>query len=293
MNHQIQEIAKKIIKVLKDKGFVIHRYDSYSSDSVYLKLDFGVCNTIRISDHEGKAHLRYRYNLIIGGENNIIEDTYIRYYFNEHNVKGLLYQILFDKKAKIAKYSLQSYRNFMIKNMCNHENDKGFWKNAKLVTGTNFGSGVLDIEYIDTVSGEPVTCTTQVPKSRKSSTVPVTLVQMSDGTYACGPDEVLNLYNDTVKQQMQLDANAKFHKNEKVKVTATFDELVAYYMTSQEPIGEAKAHALKILSKGFETEEYDVGTVIGATKCDEGMYYTLELPLIPMEFLPEEFISKI
>ena len=36
------------------EGFTVHRYDAYSTSSVYLKLDCGMCNSIRISDHRGK-----------------------------------------------------------------------------------------------------------------------------------------------------------------------------------------------------------------------------------------------
>lgn len=134
-NPAIQEQADFIVSVLKDKGFVIQRYDAYSTDSVYLKLDYGLANTIRISDHEGKKHLCYRYNLIIGGENNIVEEKYMRYYFNENNVEGLLYQILFDKKVKMDKYSKTGYKNLMIKNKMEHHKDtSGFWHHAKLVT---------------------------------------------------------------------------------------------------------------------------------------------------------------
>lgn len=127
-------ISKTIIEALKSKGFVIQAYISRSTNSVYLKLDYGVCNTIRISDHEGKKYLQYRYNLLIGGENNILEEKYIRYFFNEKNITGLLYQILFDKATKLQKYGKQSYKNFMEKNKSDHQNDKGFWKEAKLVT---------------------------------------------------------------------------------------------------------------------------------------------------------------
>lgn len=279
-NHAIQKIADKIVAALKGQNFVIQRYDSYSTDSVYLKLDYGVCNTIRISDHEGKQYLRYRYNLIIGGENNITDDDYTRYFFNEKSIGSLLNQILFDKATKLQKYGKVSYKNFMLKNMSSHQNDKGFWKDAKLVT-----KGIDD--------DSSVIVSMQVPKSRSNSNIPVTLKQMPDGTYACGPDEVLNEYKKVVTNQMQLDANAKFHPNEKVRVIASFDELVDYFLSCNETLNRAKTHALQILSKGFDTEEYDVGTIIGATQCTEGMFYTLDLPLVPMEFLPENFISKL
>lgn len=127
-------ISKTIIEALKSKGFVIQAYISRSTNSVYLKLDYGVCNTIRISDHEGKKHLHYRYNLLVGGENNIIEEKYIRYFFNEKSIAGLLYQILFDKAMKLQKYGKQNYKRYMAENKSGHENDNGFWKEAKLVT---------------------------------------------------------------------------------------------------------------------------------------------------------------
>ena len=132
-NPTIIEIADEIINKLLEYDFVIQRYDSYSSASVYLKLDFGVCNSIRISDHQGKGHLCYRYNIIIGCSDNIIEEEYIRYYFNHENVTGLINQILFDKVSKVQKYGLTRYKNYMAVNMNKHKNDEGFWKNAKTI----------------------------------------------------------------------------------------------------------------------------------------------------------------
>jgi hypothetical protein len=134
-NPTIKEMADKIVSALEKENFVIQRYDAYSTDSVYLKLDYGLANTIRISDHEGKKHLCYRYNLIFGGEDNIVEEKYVRYYFNEHSIKPLLNQILFDKKVKVFKYGKVGYKNLMRKNKLEHNKDtKGFWSHAKLVT---------------------------------------------------------------------------------------------------------------------------------------------------------------
>lgn len=131
--NQIKTLADTLVSRLKGQGFHILRYDAYSTSSVYLKLDYGVCNTIRISDHEGKKHLQYRYNLIIGGDVNIIEDKYIRYYFNDTSLDILVNQILFDRQAKIAQYGRYNYRKFMEKNMAEHGKDSGFWSQAKQV----------------------------------------------------------------------------------------------------------------------------------------------------------------
>ena len=56
-NEKIYSIADYIVDSLLTYGFTIQRYNAYKTSSVYLKLDFGVCNSIRISDHDGKEHL--------------------------------------------------------------------------------------------------------------------------------------------------------------------------------------------------------------------------------------------
>lgn len=48
-----------------DGKVLIHRYDAYSTNSVYLKFDYGVANSLRIADHAGKKHLAYRFNIIL------------------------------------------------------------------------------------------------------------------------------------------------------------------------------------------------------------------------------------
>ena len=112
---------------------------------------------------------------------------------------------------------------------------------------------------------------------------------MPDGTIAFGPQIILDAFEDVIQKQIDLDANSKFKPEECIKVTADFEDLVNYYVSSGETVYEAKEHALKIIGK----EGYNIGTIIHATKCDEGMFYTLELPMLIMEFLPEVFIEKI
>lgn len=272
----IIQCANKIEEMLRSKGFVIQRYNAYSTQSIYMKLDYGVCNTIRISDHPGKQHLQYRYNLIFGGENNIIEDKYIRYYFNENSVKDLLMQILFDKEAKLQKYGKEKYRSFMVKNMTEHQDDKGFWRDAKLVTDDPVDSfNTNSIQAWNTSFGD--------------SFVPVQPVKVDEDTYAVGPQFALDLLKQTIADQHQLDNVARFHPGDQVKVTASFRELVDFFMQYKETKNEAETHALQILGK----EGYNVGTNLGATKCDEGIFYTIELPLIPMELLPGDFLDRV
>ena len=133
-DEKIYSIADYIVDSLLTHGFTIQRYNAYKTSSVYLKLDFGVCNSIRISDHNGKEHLCYRYNLIIGGNDNIVEEQYIRYYFNENSINALLNTVLLDRNTKISKYGIMKYKNFMYKNQTEHKDDnKGFWAHAELI----------------------------------------------------------------------------------------------------------------------------------------------------------------
>ena len=51
-------VSNKLIKNLKEKGFQIQKYYARTTRSIYLKLDYGVCCGIRISDHNGN-HLTF------------------------------------------------------------------------------------------------------------------------------------------------------------------------------------------------------------------------------------------
>ena len=265
---QIADIADKLVNALGNKGFIIQRYDAYKTDSVYLKLDYGVCNSIRISDHPGKQNLQYRYNVIIGGEINIIEETYIRYFYNENSLKELYYQILLDKKMKIDKYGRLKYEGLMVRNQQDHSNDKGFWKQAKIVTGNN-------------ITLKPYTPHTEFKENVR---------QMPDGTYAVGPTDVLDIVSQSIEQQRILNQNTLFKPNQKVQVQVSVDELRNYLATGNTyTIGEATMMAQNILM----IPGNDTGINLGATQTDEGIFYTIELPNIPMLFIPENFIKAV
>ena len=43
-----KQIAKVLVQKLLDMGFTVHRYNAVTTNSIYLKLDYGVCCGIRI-----------------------------------------------------------------------------------------------------------------------------------------------------------------------------------------------------------------------------------------------------
>lgn len=112
------EVSNNLIEHLKEKGFKIHRYYAKTTRSIYLKLDYGVCCGIRISDHNGKKKYKYKFNLIkqYKGPKEINDKGYIRLFYDYNNTKELLDDVENEKKSKINKYGLNNYQTYMKQN---------------------------------------------------------------------------------------------------------------------------------------------------------------------------------
>lgn len=115
-NLVITQVADILCRRLLSAGFIVHRYDAYSTNSIYLKLDCGVCNSIRISDHTGKGYLKYRYNIGIDiRKKQKTQDTFPRYYYPISESNALIEQILRDRAEKQKKYRKSNYQNYIKK----------------------------------------------------------------------------------------------------------------------------------------------------------------------------------
>lgn len=130
-----KEIAECLCERLIAEGFTVQRYDAYKTDSIYLKLDFGVCNSIRISDHTGKKYLKYRYNIGSFVKKHRYENKrgLPRLYFRQDQVEILIEQILRDRKSKIKRYGADRYRRYAEENRVENSQKKGFWRQAWIV----------------------------------------------------------------------------------------------------------------------------------------------------------------
>lgn len=128
-------MADKMCELLIEEGFIVQRYDAYSTESIYLKLDYGMCNSIRISNHEGKKHLSYMYNLRSDIRKfKVTTDNFTRYYYPFNQYKELIYNIKFNKGKKIKKAgNRESYDDLMNIEKSLNKNNKGFWQQAYLV----------------------------------------------------------------------------------------------------------------------------------------------------------------
>lgn len=132
MTKTIAEMAEYVASTLLELGFTVQRYDSMSSESIYLKIDYGVCNSIRISDHRGLSRYRYRYNLQSNREgfrkhtNSGVE----RLYYGFDAADEMIEQIMADRGYKVLKYGIENYREFMEMNDLANSGKKGFWSNC-------------------------------------------------------------------------------------------------------------------------------------------------------------------
>lgn len=134
-----KELAEYVIAKLLDAGFIVHRYDAYSTHSIYIKLDYGVGNSIRISDHRGKSHLTYRFNLLsyIDKKETIINKNYPMYNYPFEAVDEMLQDVIAQKEIKQKRYTEHNYQRYVKRNKKEiAENPpKGFWQQAKQVKG--------------------------------------------------------------------------------------------------------------------------------------------------------------
>lgn len=135
MKQSLNDIADQVIEKLRGK-VIIHRYDSYSSNSIYLKFDYGVANSLRISDHDGKKHLRYRYNILESmADRSSKKDTYRNgfqmIYYGPNMINACCRDILAEKANKMQRY--RSYDAIIEKAKQESESKHGFWDGARVI----------------------------------------------------------------------------------------------------------------------------------------------------------------
>ena len=133
----LQDIAEYVCRQLSGK-VVIHRYDARSTDSIYLKFDYGVANSLRISDHTGKKHLAYRYNIDLSRKHykeKYSPQGYPRYYYPATEADKAVRDILEAKRMKVYRY--KDYEGAVEKAKIRSEHEKGFWQQARLVFQEN------------------------------------------------------------------------------------------------------------------------------------------------------------
>ncbi len=132
----IKNACTSLIERLKDEGFIVQLYESYSSNSVYLKLDYGVSNSIRISDHRGKAYLDYRFNLLTSvteKSREVSERGFVKDFYPITDLDDLMKDIVEHRKERLDKYGTIRYQKYMDKNIKEYDKLPGFWSKSVVV----------------------------------------------------------------------------------------------------------------------------------------------------------------
>ena len=109
------DVVNVLIPKLLDMGIIVHRYNAYSTSSIYLKLDFGLTCGIRIADHPGKKKYSYRFNIIKDyvGDKVIIKDGLICRFYDFRELEEVIKAVQKERQKKINKYGLQNYKKYM------------------------------------------------------------------------------------------------------------------------------------------------------------------------------------
>ena len=110
-----KQIAKILIKELSELGFTIHRYNAITTSSIYLKLDYGICCGIRISNHSGKKKYHYRFNIVKGynGDKVTYSKNLISYFYTFEQISQLIKDVQHERNKKIQRYGLNNYKKYM------------------------------------------------------------------------------------------------------------------------------------------------------------------------------------
>lgn len=124
------DIVNILIPKLLDMDFIVHRYDAYSTSSIYLKLDYGIACGIRIADHPGKKKYSYRFNIIkdFNGDKVILKDGLISRFYDFSELEKVLEDVQEEKQKKLCKYGINNYNLYMERERKENELFKRFKK---------------------------------------------------------------------------------------------------------------------------------------------------------------------
>lgn len=129
-----EQVAELLIDELMNKcpDIIIHYYHSYTSNSVYLKLDYGAASSIRISDHDKSDNgYNYKYELRIDKSLSWhrFEDNIYKIMYPATQVEQLASKIVKEREKKMNVKG-EGYKNELNKrkNYMNSDKSKRFYK---------------------------------------------------------------------------------------------------------------------------------------------------------------------
>jgi hypothetical protein len=101
----VDETVKRAIRSAHKEGFIVQRYRSKLSSSIYLRFDFGMAGTLRVSDHAGVRECEY---------NVIIKDGHSeegKNFFQHHDVHAIIEAVKKRRRTK-AKELAKKHKSY-------------------------------------------------------------------------------------------------------------------------------------------------------------------------------------
>jgi hypothetical protein len=130
-----KKAVEYVIDQLLPAGCLLHRYNAYSTNSIYLKVDAGVACSIRFADHIGKAHLSYRFNFMVQEPGTGVEidnsGKHERRYYQSEAIDQLVEDVLALRQSRQIQYP--HYDLLVRRSEKEGREQKGFWQHAYCV----------------------------------------------------------------------------------------------------------------------------------------------------------------
>lgn len=123
------QIADELCNRLSE-FFIVHKYCATSTKSIYIKLDYGVANSIRVSDHKGIEKYKYRYNIRkdIDEKYDEIDGGYYRKYYPFKDIGDLILDVIVDRELKKKEIGIKEYyRQMKEKKEYSEKATNSFW----------------------------------------------------------------------------------------------------------------------------------------------------------------------
>ena len=123
------DIMNYLLEKLDEKRFILYYLPAYTTSSRYIKLDFGVCKSIRIADHKGIEKYKYTFNLMIGLDKSYEEDG--RYYYCLEDIDKMISDIVKYRDNLLEEYGFKYYDMMVEYKKQMLRKRKGFWEKCK------------------------------------------------------------------------------------------------------------------------------------------------------------------
>lgn len=120
-----------LVEAVKAEGIHVLFYKSKTSESYYFKFDYGAANSLRASDHDGKDHLAYMFNLrsdLRGKSTKKHKSGTTMYIYGYDCLETLAKAIVLGKQQRIKFRGLEWYNEQMQVGKSKVGNGKGFWQ---------------------------------------------------------------------------------------------------------------------------------------------------------------------